>query len=56
MTTSKDIIEWTEEQKQEMRDKLLAWYDKEKDYYLGEKTKTLTGYGYQKLCSNKLKW
>ncbi|MBO0477339.1 A/G-specific adenine glycosylase [Vagococcus sp. DIV0080] len=30
MTTSKDIIEWTEEQKQEMRDKLLAWYDKEK--------------------------
>ena len=27
---SKQVIEWTEEKKQEMRDKLLAWYDQEK--------------------------
>ena len=30
MTISKERIEWTEAQKQEMRDKLLAWYDQEK--------------------------
>ena len=27
---SKQVIEWTEEKKQEMRDRLLAWYDQEK--------------------------
>ena len=27
---SKQVIEWNEEKKQEMRDKLLAWYDQEK--------------------------
>lgn len=30
MTTRNTVVEWTEEQKQEMRDKLLAWYDQEK--------------------------
>ncbi|MFW8054034.1 A/G-specific adenine glycosylase [Vagococcus fluvialis] len=27
---SKEVIEWSEDKKQEMRDKLLAWYDQEK--------------------------
>ncbi|MEG0254894.1 A/G-specific adenine glycosylase [Vagococcus sp.] len=30
MTTNKQVIEWTESQKQEMQTNLLAWYDKEK--------------------------
>ncbi len=30
MTTNNDVIVWSEEKNQEMRDKLLAWYDQEK--------------------------
>lgn len=55
MTINNQPIEWNQEQVKEMQDKLLAWYDQEKDYYRGEKIKIHTVFGYQKLCFNKRK-